>query len=231
MSDNPPPSHAQYFEQLLAMGTPPPFLEVPPPPTAPGPFPVDASETSPYTPRPMFDSTHPYPMALHINPTSDRTSDACSQTESQTPGGSTTSRHQHSTGNTRRKKPTTLSYYQSTEVHAPLAEAKESFAATSFASGCFFYHQRSRYIETFQTYARDAIAQAATAHGSKYLHLYYYYRCANLLYSAKMPLDKNIMTLVCTVCWYCVYFIFSKTLFRFITHLVHVAVHSKKKRG
>jgi len=141
MSDNPPPSHAQYFEQLLAMGTPPPFLEVPPPPTAPGPFPVDASETSPYTPRPMFDSTHPYPMALHINPTSDRTSDACSQSESQTPGGSTTSRHQHSTENTRRKKPTTLSYYQSTEVHAPLAEAKESFAATSFASGCSTRHR------------------------------------------------------------------------------------------
>lgn len=209
MSDNPPPSHEQYFEQLLAMGT------MPPGPTAPWPFPADASETSPYTLRPTSVSTHPYPMALRINPmalrinpTSDRTSDACSQSESQTPGGSTTSRHQHSTENTRRKKPTTLSYYQSTEVHAPLAEARESFAATSFASGCFFYHQRSRYIETFQTYARDAIAQAATAHGSKYFNLYYYYRCANLLYSAKIPLDKNIMTLVCTVL--CLFFFFLK---------------------
>lgn len=72
----------------------------------------------------------------------------------------------------RGKKPTSLSYYRSTEAHAPLAEAKESFAATAFGSGCFFYHQRSQYVETFQTYARDAIAQAADLHNSKPLDLH-----------------------------------------------------------
>jgi hypothetical protein len=62
-------------------------------------------------------------------------------------------------------------------MYAPLAEAKDSFAATAFGSGCFFYHQRSHYLETFQTYARDAVAFAAIAHNSEHPNLpcYFYY--------------------------------------------------------
>ena len=128
-------------------------------------------------------------------------SDALSQSksQSQTPGGSTTSCcQQHSTDNVRRIKPTTLSYYQSTEVHAPLAEAKESFAATAFASGFFFYHLRSPYIEIFQTYAWDAIAQAADKYNSKcfniywyYWYYYYYYHCANYYIQLKYSWTKT----------------------------------------
>lgn len=114
--------------------------------------------------------------SLPINSASDRTSDVRSQSESQsqTPGGSTSSRHrqQHTTDNPRRTKATSLSHYKNTEIHAPLLEAKELFSATAFASGCFFYHQHSPYIEAFQTYARDAIAQAANAHESKCINLY-----------------------------------------------------------
>lgn len=112
------------------------------------------------------------PHSLLFNSASDPTSDAYSQleSESQTPGGSTTSvRQQRSraTDNPRGQKPTSLSYYRSTEVHAPLAQAKEYFSATSFGSGYFFYHRRSPYADIFQTYARDAIAQAANACNSK----------------------------------------------------------------
>jgi hypothetical protein len=107
--------------------------------------------------------------------TSDLASDALSQSESlsQTPGGSTSTsmRARDSANNPIGRKPTSLSYYRSTDVHAPLTEAKESFAATAFASGCFFYHQRSPHLDTFQTYARDAIALAADAYGSKPLTL------------------------------------------------------------
>lgn len=127
-------------------------------------------------------SQHTYPNLNHhhlsllrINSASDLTSDNLSQSDSgsqsQTPGGSTTGRH-HLTNNSRRNKPTSLSHYKFTEWHAPLAEAKESFAAMAFASGCYFYHQRSLYIDTFQTYARDAIAQAANAYQSKRFNLF-----------------------------------------------------------
>lgn len=104
-------------------------------------------------------------------------SECQSQSQSQTPGGSAAGRRQQNpTDNPRRPtKPMSLSYYRSTEVHAPLSEAKESFAATAFASGCFFYHRRSHYTETFKTFARDAIAQAANAHNSKSFNLYYYH--------------------------------------------------------
>ena len=123
----------------------------------------------------MSEHQPEYCTSLHINSASDLTSDVYSQSESQpqTPGGSTTGRRfqHHSADNLgpRKKNPTSLSYYRSTEAHAPLAEAKESFAATAFASGCFFYHQRSPHIEIFQTYARDAIALANDAHSSKAL--------------------------------------------------------------
>jgi hypothetical protein len=84
--------------------------------------------------------------------------------QSQTPGGSTTGRRQrHSADNPRGKKPTSLSYYRYTEVHAPLTEVKESFAATAFSSGFLFYHQNSHHRKTFKMYARDAIGQAANA--------------------------------------------------------------------
>jgi hypothetical protein len=56
-------------------------------------------------------------------------------------------------------------------VHAPLAAAKELFAAAAFSSGCFFYHRRSRYIEAFRTYARDSVAQASRDHDSKYFQV------------------------------------------------------------
>jgi hypothetical protein len=138
----------------------------------------------------LLDATHakPYEQLTFINSAanlSDLTSDAVttqsdSQLESQTPGGSTTSLRRFSTtssNNTRKKlKPTSLSFYRSTEVYLPLFEAKEFFAATAFASGCFFFHLRSRHLDTFKTYARDAIAQAASSHNSKCLsNLYHGY--------------------------------------------------------
>jgi hypothetical protein len=136
--------------------------------------------TSEFSLTTMSEHQPEYCTSLYINSASDLTSDVYSQSESQTPGGSTTGRFQHhSADNPRRKNPTSLSYYRSTEAHAPLAEAKESFTATAFASGCFFYHQCSPYIETFQTYARDAIALANDAHNSKGFGLYHYYHCAN----------------------------------------------------
>jgi hypothetical protein len=115
------------------------------------------------------------------NHTSDLTSDARSQSESQTPAGSTTShRRQRPANDSKGMKPTSLSYYRSTAVYAPLAEAKDYFAATAFSSGHFFYHQRSHHLETFRTYARDAVALAAKAHSStcSNLYCYFHHRCS-----------------------------------------------------
>lgn len=141
---------------------------------------------------PLSPITHPYHAGLSDHTV--HTSDVCSQSEglSETPGGSITSSHyeRRSIDNPRKKKPTSLSYYRSTEAHAPLTEAKESFAATAFSSGCFFFHQQSCYISEFKTYARDAIAQAANSHNSKCFN-FYYYHCSNYYFQRKYISTKT----------------------------------------
>ena len=126
---------------------------------------------------PLVQLALPYPHAhryltnFYVDSANDHVSDSRSQSESQqqTPGGSTSGQRQQrqdSSGNPRRSKPTSLSFYRSTDLYVPLSEAQDSFAATAFASGYFFYHTRSLYLENFRTFARDAIALAASAHNS-----------------------------------------------------------------
>lgn len=84
---------------------------------------------------------------LLLNSAGDLTSVAYSQSEgqSQTPGGSTTNRRQqHSADNPRQTNPTSLSYYQGTEVYEALIFARNAFTATAFSSGYFFYCQSLR---------------------------------------------------------------------------------------
>ena len=122
---------------------------------------------------PSLNVLHYHP-DYHINSASNPTSATHSQSESQsqTPGGSTTGRHQrHSADNPRRTNPTSLSHYQSTEVYLPLVFARESFAAAAFASGYFFYHLRSPHITAFKTLAHDVVAEAAGKHRSTFISI------------------------------------------------------------
>jgi hypothetical protein len=49
--------------------------------------------------------------------------------------------------------------YQGTEVYEALIYARNSFTATAFSTGLFFYHKSSPHLEVFKTFARDAVAQ------------------------------------------------------------------------
>ena len=95
------------------------------------------------------------------------------QSESQTPGGSATDHHQqHSADNPRQTNPTSLSYYQGTEVYEALIFARNAFTATAFSTGYFFYHQSSPHLKVFKTFAQDLIAQGAKEHEGKYFNFY-----------------------------------------------------------
>jgi len=74
--------------------------------------------------------------------------------------------------------PRSLEYYKGTSTYGIIIAARDAFAAVAFSTGFFFYHRRSKYLETFKTYVDDALIHPGPQTGA-YFDLYYRYRHAD----------------------------------------------------
>lgn len=89
----------------------------------------------------------------------------------------TTNPRRQRTKNPKQIRPA-LRDYQGTDEHDILVVAKESFTATAFSTGLFFYHKHSCHLNQFRTMSRDVFTYAAQQKGRcKSFKLHYHYYC------------------------------------------------------